>query len=471
MELQQQVHTQDIKLSRGARTKLDSDRVKRMQEILSSSASPEEALIKRCSQFLLEPPNQTAAGYSMGPFEIIISERRSQYDDLREELKRNLRQAEWLRRQISGARQPADTAAKISVCRFGIWKRDFAKEDYDPEGTGELLCLIKAAEDDYHIDHEHEFYRDPPNKEQIAIEKAQQKQHLDLQKKMKQDAIQLAKQTKKNEAKVAKEAAARWAKQCKSGMVKGCQSTTNRQAPNTEAKKGKQPSIQKAEELLPFFGPLDYRTARIGSNNTQALEQSLRTLAGHLRGLGTELLSRIRALRFLSHTRELQQWQSLNKKDPKCQGCGSSVSSPSEIFVLGVCGHLACHECLESRREEKEGFCILEGCSSVAGPQHLHAGSDFGAEEQRAGSYGKKLDELIKLIKEIPPADQVLLFVQFNDLLLKVESALEESGISYYAIGNNVNDVRNMSDFQENTSETKRKVLLLNPASESASGV
>ncbi|KAI9780338.1 MAG: hypothetical protein M1839_006761 [Geoglossum umbratile] len=69
--------------------------------------------------------------------------------------------------------------------------------------------------------------------------------------------------------------------------------------------------------------------------------------------------------------------------------------------------------------------------------------------------------------------DQVLLFVQFVDLMEKVSTALDENRISHYALTKRLakKAANMMRAFQETMdSRTKRKVLVLNVADESASG-
>lgn len=209
--------------------------------------------------------------------------------------------------------------------------------------------------------------------------------------------------------------------------------------------------------------------------------QALRGLAGHLRRLGTELVSRTRSLRFFEVVRQLQRarsGQESSKVSRTCSKC-KTETTPDMISVLGLCGHTACQKCLGDR--QRSGECVVLGCNAAAEKWSVVKATELGEEDQNASvgrHYGKKLEAVVNLLKnEIPKDDQVILFVQFNDLMAKVSAALTDHGISHYAVGVNVeggkgkkNTGNQISDFQDETGSKKKKVLMLNVADESASG-
>ena len=68
----------------------------------------------------------------------------------------------------------------------------------------------------------------------------------------------------------------------------------------------------------------------------------------------------------------------------------------------------------------------------------------------------KKLEEIIQLIKDIPVEDQVLLFVQFDDLMDEISLALRDHAIPHYALTEKASKKAPewMNEFQENTAAT-----------------
>lgn len=88
---------------------------------------------------------------------------------------------------------------------------------------------------------------------------------------------------------------------------------------------------------------------------------------------------------------------------------------------------------------------------------------------------GSKISELIKLLQDksrIPEDDQVLLFVQFTELITAVSAALEAAGIKFMTVTSNDRTVgRALADFQNGTEEVKSKVLILTLGDVTASGL
>ena len=213
-----------------------------------------------------------------------------------------------------------------------------------------------------------------------------------------------------------------------------------------------------------------------GLKDEGAKSQALRDLAGHLRRLATELASRTRSLRFFEVVRQLQRARSggeISKDAKTCSKC-KTVPSLDSLSVMGMCGHTACDECLNDHQSSVE--CIAAGCNAQAHRWSVLKATELGEEDREASvgrHYGRKLEAVVKLIKhEIPKEDQVILFVQFDDLMLKVAKALTENGISHHCLSKGARKEAGklISDFQDNTSSSKKKVLMLNVSDESASG-
>ena len=430
MELQQQVHAQDMKLRKGSRARMDGDRTKRLNELLGTSKSAEEALLKRCSYFTPQAPQEDEDNV-MVACAVVIEKRKEQYKDLRRELEHDLESAARLRRHC-GDRD----------IHYARWKENVSANAFgDPKAKILLLKMIEIAETDSKDKDEDDFYRHKPTLEKPK--KAQEEQKKPIQQPKARTTAAGKKTTESND-----------------------KLTRHHQLDSDNTKDESEESSVK-----------DCRTLE-GSGENDGNVKALRKLAGQLRSLSGELVSRVRALRFIKAVRQVQLWQCELQIDicspaPVCANCNQQASGPSEISVLGLCGHLACKTCLALT--EGSGECVVEGCSAVAHKYHIIEAPQLVEEDSKASSgsrYGKKLDEIIQLIKDLPPRDQVLLFVQFDDLMEKVSLALSNHGIDHYALTEKAarDAPKWMDDFQVNKSAEKKKVLVLNPANESAAG-
>ncbi len=409
MELSQQLMSQDMKLPRGGKAKIDSDRTIRLKEIMGSSKTPEEALVKRCSHFTLEDLGKSRENASQD-CDAIVQVRMSQYKDCLAEFRTNLKHATLLKRECED-----------KDVHFEAWKRIVSSNAYgDLETSDVLLKMINAANEEYSVQHEKIFYRDPSSPEEVKAVNAQE---------------------------------------------------GNNKAPRVPKTKATQKKRQKREDSDGLSDSSQLKDEKV---------KELRTLTGHLRNLAKELVSRIRALRFFKAVRAVQLWQSELPaghgipEPPVCSKCKTVARDPESIFILGVCGHTACAKCLAS--PERGGECVTVGCDASALDYQTHKAAELGQEDEktRVGRhYGKKLEEVIDLIKNrISDDDQVLLFVQFDDLMEKVSTALKYHRIKHYAITESSRRHASamMDSFQTDQDGDKRKVLILNLADESAAG-
>jgi hypothetical protein len=84
--------------------------------------------------------------------------------------------------------------------------------------------------------------------------------------------------------------------------------------------------------------------------------------------------------------------------------------------------------------------------------------------------YGRKVQDIIHLIKQIPEEEQILVFVQYNNLMGEVRKALCENDISFASLTEG-KEADVLTDFQNNEDvPTKKKLLLLNLGESSAAG-
>ncbi|KAI9836785.1 MAG: hypothetical protein M1819_000950 [Sarea resinae] len=206
--------------------------------------------------------------------------------------------------------------------------------------------------------------------------------------------------------------------------------------------------------------------------------QNLRERSHALRRLTTELISRVRSLRFIKAVREVQLSMSGLKaaaatRTCACSRCLKSNFPAAAILVLSSCGHTTCEACWKEYRQGEA--CVVDRCGATVKDYHVHTAEELGEEDERARKgkhYGKKLEDVLDLIKTIPKDDQVLLFAQFDDLMERVSNALQEHQISFAAITQSkVKQAAGIiSAFQKDIGKAKKKVLVLNVADESASG-
>ena len=506
MELQQQLHAHDFKLCRRGKARTDNDRIKRLNSLIKASKTAPEALLKQCSIFNIKDSSGRALVVSEA-CDAIIVEREKQCNQLVQELKKVLRHAVWLNTQIGPPLKKGD-----GDVHFRSWKDTVASNAFgDRKGTNELMGLIDLAENGYKENHEEQFYRDPPTAEELAKEK---EDHVRLTKAQAEAKIEANKN--KKSAQKAKTVAKRDAKRVKENADKAkgikpkpklatdnsnfsediaseCSDSSDSEDDEdkgrdleyeqlaTDADGQVNPTKDPYADI--YVPPKDTRPVKLDRGNRTGLVQALRGLAGHLRGLSSEHVARIRALRFFRAVRCLQIWQfnlqSMNKgpsspSAPICSGCTKAATVPSQFFVLGICGHYACQDCLEI--EDRAGGCVAkieDKCLAPAEDHHVHSAADLGVDEVVRSKYGSKLDAIINLIKKhIPKKDQVLLFVQFDDLMQQISRVLKAENIRHYALREKAGTgaAKKMQNFQANGGIGRKKVLLLNSSDVTAAG-
>ncbi|KAJ8598901.1 hypothetical protein CTAYLR_010750 [Chrysophaeum taylorii] len=193
-------------------------------------------------------------------------------------------------------------------------------------------------------------------------------------------------------------------------------------------------------------------------NTHKELMWALREQVYELRALNKEYVARTRSLRFFE---------------------AIQAAGPQNHGVFSCCGHAASVQTL--RDAAKQERCILSGCLAPVRPHSIVEFTDFFHSPQqpppkpppKQGNGGAKLSALLDLIDSIPPDDRLLVFVQFPDLLTKVEAVLEaRADIRTLKIKGTAHQMMQaMTAFQnpKGTPDDPR-VLLLELHNESASG-
>lgn len=197
------------------------------------------------------------------------------------------------------------------------------------------------------------------------------------------------------------------------------------------------------------------------------LKWALREKSHVLRKLATELVGRTRSLRYFTAVRDVQR--SGDGTMAACQNCGKNSAGGAEMAILSACGHTGCRACLEPLA--RMGYeCPHEGCRINLETHQVIPASTLGREE-KSGRYGAKLLHMVALIRSIPKGERILIFVQFNDLLEKIRSALRAARIGTIIIEGTAKKQSDLlTRFQNLNDDDDEQVLVLNVAAASASG-
>lgn len=443
MELQQQLASQDMKIVRGGSARNDGDRVNRMKALLRDSRTPEETLIKCVSQSNKDgPSNNDTQNLATSACKGIIETRKKEKNELVEELREHLKHAVWLERRCNKfADGKKDT-------HYQNWKSNVESGVFgDQESTSEIIGLIKSAGLNYKDSDEECFYYDPRTKNQATGSKK----------------ITLAPSKAKTTTKASKNPVLNSRHEFSDG-------SDNEDSANTVNEPESNHLNAKASKNA-SSAPTDTRAKKISPGDQAGFVFGLRILSGHLRALSTELVARTRALRFLLEICNIHLWHSDPSRPPSCMKCGNTVDQPSKFLVLGSCGHTLCHDCLLVAVSD-ESQCTVQGCAASAAPHQIISATELAIDYNNGVCvHGSKLDAVIKLIRSIPDDEQVLMFVQFDQLIEDYASVFNKEGISnhFLVIGRDTNAAA-MKDFQENETKSKKKVLMLNAANETCAG-
>ncbi|SPO47219.1 uncharacterized protein PSANT_04907 [Moesziomyces antarcticus] len=385
-----------------------SHRDQRLIDTLGSSASPEEALLKRASVYDdfagVDLDAMEGVNNAIKACEYIVRERRKQLADCREQLKREL---------------------PIALEQHLLVLHHFGYRDENRQAFADFVRNAhNAAWGDRESKHMVRELLDAANCTQASVSRAAAKAHFAAPGVL-QDALKRR----------AKERAA-----AEKGSGGG----------DDEGKKGK----------------VDAKAA------AWAEEYHLRALVHQLTRLRNELVGRVNALRFFSMIRDCQRAHlegvhvEVVCPASKCAHAGASLPL-DEVSISSTCGHTGCSTCV--LREAYIGKCTTDGCAALAKPTSIVHASSLGAEDDgKATRYGTKLALLGALLRRLPADERALVFCQFETLTATVAEALSAYGISFVQL---TGTARKRSELLEAyQQETGARVLLLNVEDESAAG-
>ncbi|KAF1931765.1 uncharacterized protein M421DRAFT_90003 [Didymella exigua CBS 183.55] len=201
-------------------------------------------------------------------------------------------------------------------------------------------------------------------------------------------------------------------------------------------------------------------------------------IMSHLRDSCVELALRTRSERFISNVQDLLR--------PLCEDSHEPISCDaehcqktaiiSEIYLASQCGHLTCEPCLLARGDDEN--CVVTGCSCTVQAVNLIRATDLGSTPETVSehSFGRKMDDIARLIKEIPADDQGLVFTPNDETVAMLGEVLDHHGILFYTPSGckPPQAAKIIEEFKasvEEDPENRPKVLLLNLTSETAAGV
>jgi len=190
---------------------------------------------------------------------------------------------------------------------------------------------------------------------------------------------------------------------------------------------------------------------------------------------------------YINHKRSLRFFQAVldgqKSKSFSCADCKKSKLSSDDVILLTKCRHLVCkYHCT---RERYEGDCPVCKASNHS-YQHVSGSALSRPEPVVHYECGQKLGQFVTLIQQIPDADRVIVFVQFEKAHNAVKEILRTNEITVMGLMSEGNISEKLMAFQKNemhgTKAAKQKavkagqsiegakVLLLNISDTSAAG-
>lgn len=202
--------------------------------------------------------------------------------------------------------------------------------------------------------------------------------------------------------------------------------------------------------------------------------QDLWSATNHCRQLAQELASRMRAVHFMKTLQCCQAWAANPAAPVVCSKCNQPCSDRHNTRVVGPCGHIYCGPCYADIPSDR-GICTMQDCDAIMVQNSQYTAALLGTDDGDYISrrFGAKVKRIVKLVlEEIPIKEQVLLFVQFDKLMEPLSQALEENGISNYALcdRNAASHGTTMFEFQENKTAKAKRMLILNSTKDTAAG-
>ena len=420
LELYKQLMAQNRQLRRRSQGRFGNDQIERLDEIIGSSSSPEEALLKRCSSLALQGRWDDGGKPEAVTCKTLLAIREKQLGGLLDDILQKFRLAAWIY-----------CGCDLKYESFHKFVESLIRHDFgDSLVTERAYPLLKNAVFTSRYDDWKVFFAESRDEEEMS--EISEPQH-----RPKDDETE-----DENEASQA--------------PLKKSKKTTTTGKPGRKQDNSIKPS-KSEHHILPA------KPKRV-----HEYETILREVTSTLRNLIVEWVLRERALRFLRTVRLIQTGVEI----PVCAGCKSRSETLDTINVLGSCGHALCEDCAWGTIQREE--CTVDGCRGSGKKFNVIKASTLGHDgvDKSAMYGGSKLDKMIEIIRwTIPQDERVLLFIQFPELMQVASKALELAQIKHTVISpTDRRSAQKVEQFQK-TSFGDNRVLVLNLGGEMAAGL
>ncbi|OOF92487.1 hypothetical protein ASPCADRAFT_517877 [Aspergillus carbonarius ITEM 5010] len=434
LELYKQLMTYNRQVRRSRRGRFSSDQVERLDEIIGSSTTAEEALLKRCSSLALQGHWNDEGKPEITTCTSLIAAREKQLDELRRDLVMKLRLAAFVY-----------CSCDLRYKRFHRFIESIIRDDFgDKTVTQEVYPLVKAAILTSKADDWKFFFAAPEEQlsdtEGMSDVEAQTTSETETEN---EDAVESVKD---------EDLAPPAAKRTK--MTTGKSHTA--QGKNGRGSKRSRKGDSKGDVPLPKM-----------PSELHEFEPLLGEITTTIRNLIVEWILRGRALRFLRTVHLVQTSADIGQ----CDSCFCELERIQNMNVLGSCGHALCTNCSSKTMQMEE--CTVEGCRGSGKRFNIIKASTLGrGEGDRGAEYGgSKLDRMIEIVRGIPTNERVLLFIQHPELMEVASKALDLAKIKHTLISAmDRQSAKKMEEIQKSSFGDK-KVLILNLGSEMAAGL
>ena len=456
LELDHYLQSMDMKAKKKKRG-AGADRDSRLATVLGSSATAEEALLKRVAYYELDEADGTAVRTCQD----IVNLRIKQRDACLEEIGKEICTGRILQDECKTLSKKMEQAYEEGEDEFHAWEQNvFDKTggvDYvgDPEAHNILSKVLR--DNDLKAAKKVETKTNPPQYSKIE---------LVIEGKLTTATILAYQGQHRQNAKLEYKSASSGKMQSTEKNLKRVDYKVIKLAPE----KSKSDSSDNASKVNTS------KKVKKESKNDKAWE--LREHTHQLIALQKELVGRVRSLRFFQSVRDLQA--KVATATVKCQVCLKEVKK-SNTSVLSTCGHFGCLVCL--RENASKQACGVAGCNCAQRDSSVVSADSLGTELSMQGKKGKgsvsvigkhgsKLIDLVNHINNIPKEERILVFVQFTDLMAQVANVLNEAGIKTLKLKGSVHQQTGALDEfqQEDMKKGSARVLLLLGRDESASG-
>ncbi|PWY68636.1 hypothetical protein BO70DRAFT_417213 [Aspergillus heteromorphus CBS 117.55] len=429
LELYKQLMTYNRKLRRSGKGRFSSDQVERVDKIIGSSTTAEEALLKRCSSLALQGRWDKDGKPEITTCTSLIAIREKQLADLKDDMVMKLKLAAWI---YCGRDLKYESFHKFieSVIRDDFGDMTVTQEVYPLLKT----AILRSKSDDWKY-----FFA------------ATEIVSSDLE-----GRVPDADSEKENED------------------IGAPESSEDEDSTPSSAKMAKL-SVDKASQ---FKAKRSKSTGKSSGKDDDAVlpkrpahvrefEPVLREVTTTVRNLVVEWVLRERALRFLRTIHLVQTGSGIIQ----CHSCLSQVEKLENMSILGSCGHALCSTCISQTTQTEE--CCVDGCRGSGKRFNIIKATTLGRdEEDRSTEYGgSKMDKLVEVIRNMPSGERALLFIQFPELMEVASKALSLAKIKHTAIS--ATDRRSAQEIEriQKTRFGEDKVLILNLGGETAAGL